>query len=185
MSGFRLFGLVAALSLTSAPALASVYDDDDVVVGVWQIGETNLTACYAVGSFSEYKTGESVSLSLVFDAKDQDALIMFSNTKATSITNGQKVDLGIAVLMPDGSVDDGWGEKPFTAKVIDGKIYFSSAILSKEILTDFAKASALAFFYKENVVSSFPMKDSALAIKELRKCAFNHAGLNPDDPFLK
>jgi hypothetical protein len=175
----RIAALATALTVTTA-----AFAREDVKVGSWLITEKE-NLCYAMASFTEHQTKNEAGLAVSYDAKTKNASIIFSNTKATSIVEGQKLELEILFLREVWGADDGWGTKTFTASLSDGIPYFWSQALDKVLLDDVAKYRTVAFFTDETLISSFDLKGSSQAIAELRKCAFEIAGLNPLDPFLK
>lgn len=176
---FRMAALAAALTMTTAASAR-----EDVKVGNWLIFVKE-DLCYAMGSYSEHQTKKDSGLAVSYDAKTKNASIIFSNTKATSVTDEQKLELDILFLGAGRRSDDGWGTKTFTVSVSDGVPYFWSESLEKVLLDDVAKNTGVAFFTDGTLISSFELKGSSHAIAELRKCAFEIAGLNPLDPFLK
>lgn len=176
----RILALACA-ALVMAPA-ASAREPKDV--GGWWIisGEE---ACFARAMFTERQTDKDSILSVAYNAKTKLTLVSFSNTKATSIADGTTLKLEIFLNLPNGRHDDGWGTKNFTVGVEDGNRFFTSETLEKVLLDDIAKATTIGFFTDDVLVSSFELEGSARAIAELRKCAFEVAGMNPLDPFLR
>lgn len=175
------FAALIGATLLVAPAAAR----EPVKVGNWDVTAFE-SGCVASNWYMEHNSKKASMLTIGYNSKAKTSVLSFTNSKATSLTDGTKIQLEIFLVNPDGKSDDGWGNKEFTASIIeDGPIHFTSAGLDKEILDDVTKAKMLAFFVDQTLVSSFNLNGSAAAIAELRKCAFEVAGLNPDDPFLK
>ena len=142
----KLITVASAALIFAMPVEAFPSDvGDSVTVAGWEINPGD-EACQAFKIFEEYKTGKPVSLSIIYNARTQNPILSFSNTVATSVTDGQKVTLTIFLIHPKGAADDGWGEQPFTVRILDEDIFFNSSVLDKEILADFAKSETLAFF---------------------------------------
>ncbi len=156
-----------------------------VQVDGWEVSaEENF--CFATRLYDEYQTDQIVSLAISYNAKAKRSVVSFSNTKTTSVTHEQELPLKIFFMNPDGDLDEGWGTAQFSVHVSEsGHRFFNSEPLEKQLLDDFSKGKLVAFFTGSLVVSSFALDGSAKAMAELRKCAFEVAGMNPLDPFLR
>lgn len=176
----RIFFAVAALA-AAQPAMAR----EDVEVGNWTIASVNQT-CSATALYDENRTKALSHVAIHYDARKKSSYLSFTNSKATSLNQDDKVNLTVSFKRPNGDYDEGWGETRFDVTVMPGgSRYFESQNLNFELLSDFARSKLVAFFIGTEAVSVFPLDGSAAAIAELRKCAFEVAGLSPLDPFLK
>lgn len=177
---YRVLFLIAAL-FVAQPAFAR----EDVEVGEWTIDALSET-CTATSYYNEAATGNESHVAIHYNALKKYAFLSFTNSKATSLKEGDKVKLLVAFKYPNGDYDEDWGVGEFDVNVASqGSRFFSSPIYNVQMLEDFGRARLVGFFVGDEVVSSFPLEGSAAAIKELRKCAFEMVGLNPLDPFLK
>ncbi len=157
---------------------------ETVEIDGWRIVPSD-ESCFAMSMYDEHQTGMTTSLSIAYNAKTKLTLVTFSNTKATSIADGAKLNLEIFLNLPNRRYDDGWGTKQFTANVQDEIRFFISEPLEKVLLDDIAKATTIGFFTGGTLVSSFGLDGSAKAIADLARCAFEIAGMNIKDPFLQ
>lgn len=139
-----------------------------------------------------YESGASVILS--YNAKLSKAVVGLMFENATSLQDGQEMQLGITFLK-GGDLDEGWGEREFSVSVGDSFQAIVSEPLSSEILTDFAESSKIAFsrkgaqssleFSESDLIGVYILNGSAVAAEALRNCAIDVAGLNREDPFIQ
>jgi len=178
----RILLAIAAFALAQ-PAVAR----EDVHVNGWLISEVTGKACKATSYFRNRETGNPSHVYISYSAVGKFVTVGFSNSKATSLKSGDKVSLRI--LMQPLSISENWIGREFHVGVIEsGARYFWSEKLPVSTVENFARATAIGFLTGQEKVSAFSLEGSAAAVRELRKCAFEVAGLdhlNVDDPFLK
>ena len=110
----------------------------------------------------------------------------FTEKNATSVAPGQEVSLKLKFAIKN-EWDDGWGNKTATANVLPtGVRLFTLLLDAKDFLRDFSEATTIAIYTEDDaLISAFNLNGSMIAVQKLRACAFQQAGLNPNDPFLK
>lgn len=114
---------------------------------------------------------------------------ILTNSSATSLRDGQSVELLIAFVR-NGQVNLDWGEQSFDVRHTGGAVAFTSPLLRSPIDKDMAQSDQLGLFRRANdgelvIVGGINLDGSAEAIQQTKQCAFEAAGLNPDDPFLR
>jgi len=121
-----------------------------------------------------------------YQPNNNDVLLGFSEKNATSITDGQQVNLKMTFVI-NNRLDEEWGTIETDAAVLSGgERFFSMKLDAKDFLRDFAKATIVAFYTEDDtLIGAFKLNGSMTAVQKLRACAFQQAGLNPNDPFLK
>lgn len=176
-----------SLMIALALAASGPAESEIKMVQDWGIYENDDgSGCTMLQAFNDRQSGKVSVLHLDFSAKDKDASVGFSNFTATSLQTGETKSLKIVFLGARGSFDDGWDERDFRVYVNDeGARTFLSERLDREFLDDFAKNTVIGFFTGETLVSSFELKGSAEAVRELERCSFRVHGLNIKDPFLR
>ena len=132
-------------------------------------------------------TNESFTLGY-YPLESQFSLV-FTNKEAKSLKSGQKISLWL-VFITNGKVDAEWGEFEFTVTKNDENVFFGTHGFNKKLLNDVSQSDIVGLFRLDAerdpvVVSAVPLKGSAKAIVQLKECAFEAAGLNPNDPFLQ
>ena len=179
----KLYTLLASASLALIASTTSAADD-----GVYW---------YADGYLISVNSDDDPGCTLVASYHDgylfidyspirNEALLGFTEKQATSIVDGQEVNIKL-VFVIDNKTDKGWGTLKTTAVTVkDGVPFFSFKLNAKNLLKDFRTATIVAFDTEDYVIiSAFKLNGSMVAEQKLRMCAFKQAGLNPNDPFLK
>ena len=179
--------LTVLVAMALVPSVG--YAREPVSVAGWDIiPDEEKQACNMFSLYTYRKSGEIAAFLITYSAKDKVASITFSNPYATSIKDETELELLMVFTSPN-KLDDAWGNRNFFVLVDEktGHRYFNSGWYDLELLSDITKSTYIAFFIpdSEELVSSFKLDGSARAIVELKKCAFEVAGLNPNDPFLK
>lgn len=173
------------LSVTALLMAQSGLARESIKVGDWTIDAVGET-CSATALYGENRTDALTHVSIHYNARNKTAYIAFTNSKATSLKQDEQVYLTIAFKRPNGDYDEGWGAKRFDVTVMSsGTRYFESQNLDYELVSDFARSKLVVFFIGTEAISAFPLDGSAVAVTALKECAFEAAGLNPLDPFLK
>lgn len=150
-----------------------------VSVEGWDIYK-NETSCTAVASF---KSNNAISVR--YFAKTHGVVVGFSYPEGTSLKEGDKRTANIVLVKPNGSVDDGWRSIKFTTRVYDGIPVLNSDLLDDPALSDIKSAKQIGFFYKEKLVTAFPLNGIHNAITEVTRCSQRVNGLNSTDVFAE
>jgi hypothetical protein len=110
---------------------------------------------------------------------------MVSNSAATSMKEGQKVNLSIVVLKAE-QLSRIWDSKKFTVKKSDQKgTLFVTFNMDVGLLDALAEGDTIAIMSpQKKAVAGFSLENAKQAIESLKKCSFEMGELNPDDPFL-
>ena len=186
-TGFALSSPVSAQELQAAESTEEATDDDAASLAalvddwvIWQDDEASYCAMSAAYISDEV-------LTVTFDAKAGSSRLLFRSNESTSLEDGRSLKLNVFMKSDNGSHSgEGWDGVTFSVNVAEGgQRGFISERLDKEILNDVARYNDVGFFTGETLVESFNLEGSAKAVAALRACAFEVAGLNPDDPFLK
>lgn len=176
-------------TLITIAALAIIVPTPSVAEGrlYWQRGgeEIRVNSAEKKGCtlFSPYNKS---FLIVNYQPDNNDVLMGFSDENATSIADGQNVNLKMTFII-NNKLDEEWGTIETDAAVLSGgERFFSMKLDAKDFLRDFSKATIVAFYTEDDtLISAFKLNGSMIAVQKLRACAFQQAGLNPKDPFLK
>lgn len=136
---------------------------------------------------AQTKNDEDFTLS--FFPKYHGFIFIMTNTNATSLNDGQKVDLSIQ-FVKSGKIDQGWGQRQFNVAKLNGKVTFTSPLLPIPLDEDFATSEAMGIATTSSTgtfkpVAAINLSGSGSAIVKLRTCALQAAKLNPKDPFVE
>lgn len=170
--------LPAAAMLSAAGAQAQqVYREFDTGWTINQYPEK----CTALASFE----GDEM-LFVTYYPNDQQVLLTFYHPYATSLKEGQEVDMYVKFLIA-GELDNGWGRRTFRVGVTtDGGRFLMSHFDANDMLNDLARGTRIAFTLDPNskrLVTAYNLKGTAVMIKALRECALEAVRRNPRDPF--
>lgn len=177
----RVLLLSVVAMIAAQPAMAR----EAVEIDGWTIEPID-KSCVASADYDEADTDGEANFSIYYNAASREASLAFSNSKATSLADSAKVQLTIGFKFPNGDYKEDYGTNEFQVIVTDkGNRFFVSQTLPKKMMEDVAGALRVGFFVGDQVVSVFELDSSTIAITELKKCAFEVAGFNPLDPFLK
>ncbi len=129
----------------------------------------------------------SADLIVNYDAKAKEVQFSLSSEVTTSLPDTGTKNLEL-VFVNDGEYDDGWGVREFTFYKNENQWtfmrYFKGGNASI-ILEDIAKSTYVALVHNDDLFTGGKLENTAMAIKALRKCAFDAAGLNENDPFAR
>ena len=173
--------LGAALCL-SAISVEPVAARETFAVGNWTIATSN-AGCSASGVFANDDEASTFIFSYVPTVGK--AIFSFSNSKATSLKDGEKVKL--VIHFNNGKVIRSYSNVTFTANVLGDyeSRFLISEPIDKAILDDIAASISVGIAYEGKAVSAYDLTGSASAVAAMRKCALEATGLNAADPFLK
>jgi hypothetical protein len=120
-----------------------------------------------------------------YSAKENVISFMVTNAAATSLVEGQKVNLTVVVLKGE-EISRNWDSKQFTVKKSDQKgALFVSLDMDTGLLDALSDGEIIGVMSpQKKAVAGFSLENAKSAIDKLRKCSFEMGELNPDDPFL-
>jgi hypothetical protein len=125
-----------------------------------------------------------------YSAKRNGVTFMVTNSAATSLIEGQTVNLTVAVFK-DEEIFKIWESIKFTVKKSDPKGTFQKGTMFVSFDMDVSFLEALSDGELMGVVSPqskpvavFSLDNAKEAIDRLRRCSFEMGELNPEDPFL-
>jgi hypothetical protein len=120
-----------------------------------------------------------------YSAKENAISFMVTNAAATSLSEGQKVNLTVVVLKGE-EISRQWDNQQFTAKKSDQKgALFVSFDMDVGLLDALSDGDIIGVMSpQKKAVAGFSLENAKQAIESLRKCSFEMGELNPDDPFL-
>lgn len=181
----RLSAFIVSLCLgfAFAPASASEirFQRDNVVVVY-----TEEAGCGLALSSVIVERGEA-NLLLLYHAKEKRVHFSLSSQVTTSLPQKGTADLDLVMILDD-QFDEAWGKLPFVYFEADGVWSFNrffTGVAAGQILDDLSKATYVALQHNDDPFTGAKLDNSALAIAELRKCAFEKAGLHLKDPFAQ
>jgi hypothetical protein len=181
----RALFLLLSLQLVSNPQISSAqevrFQADNVVVLKTQDGLCGLFLSSIVK-----KRGEA-NLTLIYNATKKEVKFSLSSEITTSLDPAGVVDLEL-VFIAGGRYDDAWGDVSFVYYEDNGVWHFTETFSDEgasDILDDIARSTHLALQYRGDPFTGAKLSNSAAAIAALRKCAYDQAGLNLNDPFAK
>ncbi len=142
------------------------YDDEDTC----DIGIENMQGQY---------------MTIGFYPKTDGLIFMVTNANATSLADGDKVKLTVAIL-ESGEISNIWEDKEFVVRNNELKgVLFVSYDLDTSLLEGISKGELLAVISPQGkAVATFRLDNATPAVEKLRTCAFEMGELNPNDPFL-
>lgn len=163
-----MFGIAWLLSAGSAQASEEPY----AKVGGWEITtETGMKRCY-MERFYVSNSGTTEGLIVVFDAKEEQAILFWSTTsKLFPLAKGR---LDLDLRFRDGDlIDDGWGSQTFSYETVADSHIFQLAFLDREssaqILADLGKYAEVGLFLGPVLQTAFPLAPTA--VEKLTECA--------------
>jgi hypothetical protein len=120
-----------------------------------------------------------------YSAKENLISFMVTNAAATSLTDGQKINLTVVVLKGE-EISRNWDSQQFTVKKSDQKgMLFVSFDMDVGLLDALSDGEVIGVMSpQKKAVAGFSLENAKPAIDSLRKCSFEMGELNPDDPFL-
>jgi len=173
-----IFAIVALSA--SVPALAQeMYFRKDH----WSvISDPSDKTCSILANFEE-----ELVLLATYDAALDGVRLKFAIPEASSRKDGEELKLKLLFMDTMNNLDSGWGEKKFVVSRMGPSEtpIFVSGILNREVLDDLARNKFIALYFGDKLIISLNLSGSAVVVSKLRKCAFEAAGLNADDPFLQ
>ena len=153
--------------------------------GWWSVEEM-ADRCRLSASFADDN-----AILITYNASSDDLFLMFTNSEAMSIKDGEKRNInmyfvGSAKKNGSRSIESEWEELPADVSVAGETRVFSLYLETKPFLAELARYSGMSFQTDNQVViGNYLLDGSSEAVAQLRKCAFEAAGLNTADPFLK
>jgi hypothetical protein len=171
---------------TTVPAVTNNTTQFYRKIGWWTI-EVDGDAC----NMSAVYEDENM-LMVTYNAKLDDLYLYFTNAEATSLKEGDERDIHMYFGGPENkngfaAIKSEWENTDSTILVSkDGSRIFRLYLEAKDFFRDFGQYSGISFQTTDKVViGNYKLNDSRAALNSLRKCAFEQAGLNLKDPFLK
>jgi hypothetical protein len=124
-------------------------------------------------------------MTIGYSAKKNAIAFMVSNSAVTSLIDGQKVKLTVAVIKKE-EIIGGWEDLQFTAKKSEEKgALLVTFDIGEELLDAMSDGEIIGVMSpQKKAVAKFDLQNAHQAVDKLRKCAFEMGELNPDDPFL-
>lgn len=180
-----------AMMNAAVPARADETFWESSVWSVETATNDNGPYCLALRLMSRKVDGADRSLAVIYQAQIHSAGLAFTTDTTTSLPSEGDVDLKLFFSAAGrNDVDDGWGTRSFHytrgETGYNFMAVFEGAENARQLLDDIAAYSTLGMFTQRDVVVyASPLDGSAQAMTQLRRCAFQVAGLNPEDPFLQ
>lgn len=116
------------------------------------------------------------------------ASVSITSRASSSLEEGETVNVNVSFLSGR-TLDQDWGAAPFeTYKQSDGTSQMIGHFNGREMLRDIARNELIAFSVDEELdrlIGSYKLDGSAVAMDALRRCSFEAAGLDINDPFLR
>jgi hypothetical protein len=160
----------SALSLLGGAAQAS--EEPYAKVHGWAItAEPGLKRCF-MERFYVAKSGTTEGLSIVFDAKEDQAMLFWSTT--SNLFPLAEGNLNLELRFRDGaSIDDSWGSQTFHYKKVAKSHIFTLAFLdrasSRRIRADLTKHAEIGLFLGPVLQTAFPLAPAV--VQKLTECA--------------
>jgi hypothetical protein len=177
-----VFVTLFALQLTAASSAQDTLLRRDNVI----VMKTEQGACGLVLNSVIAGRGDA-NLVLRYDAGKKRVDFSLSSEVTTSLPAEGSVDLKL-VFVTDNSYDSSWGALSFDYFEEEGVWRFTHTFYGAEatrILDKSARSTHVALDHKGDPFTGAKLSNSAVAIAEMRRCAFAEAGLNPKDPFAQ
>jgi hypothetical protein len=151
--------------------------------GAWMVfnGSSRCTLVQSFDIQQNFKNNSSLMLSVEYYSKD--ALLAFHNESFKSLIDGNTYKVTITFRRGT-SLDDGWGERSFSA--VENEELGNGLHTNLErtaLINDIAQNDMIIFSRADTIVDAFPLKGSQEAVVQLRKCLQEGEPPRLSDPF--
>lgn len=134
--------------------------------------------CAAVTVFSD-----DAKLSLHWEPRSETMTVFYETPILQSLKSGREYIVGVSFVKGE-ELDGKWGEVTATAsRTEDGVPQFFFKLPGKDALADIAASNLMGITYKDKIVASLSLKDSAVMVQQLRRCSTQIIANHPIDPF--
>lgn len=115
------------------------------------------------------------------------ASVAITSQISSSLEDGETVNLHVSFISGR-QIDQDWGSAPFEVHKPSGRSNMIGHFNARDMLRDIARNELIVFSVDEELerlIGSYSLDGSAVAMDALRRCSFEAAGLDINDPFLR